>query len=99
MEEEVEFTPEAIKLILHETRGYPYYLQLWGSEAWKSAITSPIEVEDVEAATVSAITILDQGIFATRLLKLTDRQQEYARAMADKKLPAKSADGSCKTRA
>jgi hypothetical protein len=88
--EDVEFTDDALKLILTETEGYPYYLQLWGSEAWKAALSSPIEAEDIQSATVSAIAELDNGIFATRLQRLTDRQQEYARAMADVGVPATS---------
>ncbi len=91
-EEDVDYTDDGLNLIINETRGYPYYLQLWGSESWKAAVVSPIDLEDVQAATDSAKAILADSLFATRLQRLTDRQQEYARAMADLTLPARSAD-------
>jgi hypothetical protein len=88
----VTFTPEAVASILHETQGYPYYLQEWGKHAWDVAASSPITAKDVDEARKLAIATLDNGIFASRLQRLTDRQLDYARAMADLSLPARSTD-------
>jgi hypothetical protein len=88
----VAFTEEALALILQETKGYPYYLQEWGKHAWDVAPSSPITAKDVGEATRLAIATLDNGIFASRLQRLTDRQLDYARAMADLALPARSTE-------
>jgi hypothetical protein len=92
----VAFTEDAVALILRETKGYPYYLQEWGKHAWDVAPSSPITANDVGEATKLAIATLDNGIFASRLQRLTDRQLDYARAMADLSLPAGSTDVAAK---
>jgi len=38
----VEFDDEAITAVIHETQGYPYFLQEWGYQAWNTAAVSPI---------------------------------------------------------
>ena len=80
--EKVEFEPDAIKNIIKETEGYPYFIQLWGSSAWDIAKSSPITLEDVQKATKAAILSLDSGFFRIRYDRLTERQQEYVKAMA-----------------
>lgn len=41
-DQDVEFTADALQLILASTRGYPYFLQEWGYHLWNSASRSPI---------------------------------------------------------
>jgi hypothetical protein len=79
----VEFTADALDHIAEITRGYPYFLQEWGSQAWEAASCSPITLEDVEQATVTAIAALDEGFFRVRFDRLTPREKSYLRAMAD----------------
>jgi AAA ATPase domain len=79
---EVEFTGEAIQEILRETRGYPYFLQQWGHEAWNIAKDSPITVDNIKAASKVAIANLDQSFFRVRFDRLTPREKEYMRALA-----------------
>jgi hypothetical protein len=86
----VKFKEDALKLILRETQGYPYYLQVWGAHAWEVAPASPIKLAHAKKATELSIAYLDQGIFNSRLQRLTERQQIYARAMAELALPATS---------
>lgn len=81
--EGVEYTPEALAHVVEHTGGYPFFLQVWGSHCWEEAAGSPITLADAEAATVSAIKALDEGIFNVRLARLTERQRDYARAMAE----------------
>lgn len=88
----VTFTKDALAAILKETKGYPYYLQEWGKHSWDVAPSSPITVKHVAEATQLAIATLDNGIFASRIQRMTERQQEYARAMAELPLPARSTD-------
>jgi hypothetical protein len=74
---------DAIELILKKTRGYPYFLQEWGSHAWNVAVKSPITKADVEQATIQALRALDRGFFRVRLDRLTPREKDYVRAMAE----------------
>ena len=81
--EGVEITEEALKIIVEETEGYPYFLQEWGSQAWNAATTSPITAADARRATTEALNRLDQGFFRVRLDRLTPRERDYVRAMAE----------------
>jgi hypothetical protein len=73
----------ALRRIVQRTEGYPYFLQEWGAHAWNVAPTSPITREDVEAASNKAIAALDASFFRVRFDRLTPREQEYLRAMAE----------------
>jgi hypothetical protein len=70
-------------LIVEQTRGYPYFLQEWGAHAWDTAEQSPITLEDARRATTRSITQLDKGFFRVRLDRLTPRERDYMRAMAE----------------
>lgn len=78
----VVFTDSAIKEILRETQGYPYFLQQWGHEAWNVAVNSPITFDDIKVASKIAIAKLDQSFFRVRFDRLTPREKEYMRALA-----------------
>jgi len=81
--EGAEIANAALALIVSETRGYPYFLQEWGSHAWNTASASPITFHDAERAKVTALADLDRGFFRVRLDRLTPREKEYVRAMAE----------------
>lgn len=79
----VLFATDALDRILEETRGYPYFLQEWGKHSWDVATSSPITLEDVRIATVSAIAALDESFFRVRFDRLTPAEKRYLRAMAE----------------
>ena len=81
--EGVEYTDEALRLIVATTHGYPYFLQEWGKRAWAVADQSPITEDDAKEATQRAISQLDEGFFRVRLDRLTPREKVYLRAMAE----------------
>ena len=81
-EGEVEITAEAVDEMVKASRGYPYFLQEWGSAAWNAASGSPIGVDDVAAARVDVRQSLDDNFFRVRLDRLTPKEREYLRAMA-----------------
>jgi hypothetical protein len=83
MEEGAEIENDAIQLICDRTQGYPYFLQEWGYHSWDTAPASPIKVADVEAASIDATTRLDEDFFRVRFDRLTDREKDYMRGMAD----------------
>jgi len=75
--------PAALQRIIHETRGYPYFLQEWGKHAWDVASASPITALDVETGSREAIAALDESFFRVRFDRLTPVEKHYLRAMAD----------------
>jgi hypothetical protein len=79
----VDITKKALAMIVERTRGYPYFVQEWAFHAWNAAPKSPIESAHVETATDESIRELDGGFFRVRLDRLTPREKEYVRAMAE----------------
>ena len=74
--------PEAIQKIVSITKGYPFFLQEWGFQCWNVTNESPIDVDDVDKATVEAFRRLDESFFAVRYDRLTPKEKEYVVAMA-----------------
>jgi len=81
--EGAEYENGALDVILEETEGYPFFLQVWGSHIWEVAPSSPFTSDHAKLATKRAVSALDEGFFKVRLDRLTARQQDYARAMAE----------------
>ncbi len=81
--EEVFFNDDALEKIIAITKGYPYFLQEWGYHSWNIAEKSPITVNDVNKATDIAIKQLDQSFFRVRFDRLTPREKDYLRALAE----------------
>jgi DNA-binding CsgD family transcriptional regulator len=81
--EGVAYKPDAVKVIVRVTEGYPYFLQEWGYHAWNIADRSPISKGDALASTTAATASLDQSFFRVRFDRLTPREKEYLRAMAE----------------
>jgi hypothetical protein len=79
----VEITHAAMNQILEVTQGYAYFLQEWGSHTWLAAKQSPIQVEVVIQASVTAIAALDESFFRVRFDRLTPKEKKYLRAMAE----------------
>lgn len=79
----IEFTPSAIKKIVAVTKGYPYFLQEWGKQAWDLASASPIDEAVIERATKQALQKLDESFFRVRFDRLTPREKDYMRALAE----------------
>ena len=81
--EQVSFTDAALDEILHVTEGYPYFLQEWGYQSWNKADNSPIDIDVVKKATSESIARLDQNFFRVRFDRLTPREKDYLRALAE----------------
>ena len=74
---------DALSEIADRTEGYPYFLQEWGAHSWDAAPKSPVTYEDVGSASASAVSALDASFFRVRFDRLTPKEQEYLRAMAE----------------
>ena len=81
--EGVKYTKQALNEIIRVTEGYPYFLQEWGYHAWNIAAHSPINEADARDATAIATDSLDQSFFRVRFDRLTPREKDYLRAMAE----------------
>jgi hypothetical protein len=81
--EGVAIEDPALALIVAQAKGYPYFLQEWGAQTWNAAKASPITAKDARNATARAIAQLDKGFFRVRLDRLTPRERDYMRAMAE----------------
>jgi hypothetical protein len=77
------YDEDAVQLILLKTEGYPYFLQEWGKHAWDAAPVSPISLADAEMASVTAVAALDASFFHVRFDRLTPKEKDYLRAMAE----------------
>lgn len=81
--EAVKYTKPALDEIVRVTEGYPYFLQEWGYHAWNIAERSPISEQNARAATANATISLDDSFFRVRFDRLTPREKDYLRAMAE----------------
>jgi hypothetical protein len=82
-EQGVRFTEEALQEIIAQTKGYPYFLQEWGYQSWNLATRSPIGIDVIHNATRESIRRLDANFFRVRFDRLTPREKDYLRALAD----------------
>ena len=78
-----DISAEALRMIVAETQGYPYFLQEWGKHAWDIAEKPRIAAGDVERASEEVVASLDAGFFRARFDRLTASQKRYLRAMAE----------------
>lgn len=79
----VEFTEESLTETYSQTEGYPYFLQEWGYQAWNLAAGSPIGIDVIKRATEESIRRLDANFFRVRFDRLTPREKDYLRALAE----------------
>lgn len=79
----VEFDEAALAEIFTMTRGYPYFLQEWGYQAWNLATSNLIGPDVVRGATSRVISRLDENFFRVRFDRLTPSEKRFLRAMAE----------------
>jgi hypothetical protein len=73
----------ALREICRLTKGYPYFLQEWGYQAWNQADASPISARVIRETTDIVTRRLDENFFRVRFDRLTPRERQYLRAMAE----------------
>ena len=82
-QEGVDFEPEAMAVIYERTKGYPYFLQEWGAQAWNQAAANKITLGDIIKAEPIVVRNLDEDFFRVRFDRLTDGEKRFMRAMAE----------------
>ena len=78
----VAFDDAVIAAVANRTGGYPYFLQEWGYQLWRTASRSPVTQDDLAIAEDAVMKRLDRGFFRSRLERLTHPEQRYLQAMA-----------------
>jgi hypothetical protein len=79
----VAFESAALDEVFRLTKGYPYFVQEWGYQAWNLAVSSPITKRVVQNATATVIPRLDRNFFRVRYDRLTPSEKNFLRAMAE----------------
>ena len=83
-DEEVRWEEAALGRVVEVTKGYPYFLQEFGKQAWDVAEgTEVITADDVERSIPVATAELDDGFFRVRTGRTSDPERAYLRAMAE----------------
>jgi hypothetical protein len=77
------FDAAALQEIFRLTKGYPYFLQEWGYQAWNHATASPITLQVLRQTSELVSQRLDENFFRVRFDRLTPREKVYLRAMAE----------------
>lgn len=78
----VEYEPAALRAILDETKGYPYFLQEFGSYAWNEAEDTLIKEAEVLMSNRKATDALDRSFFKVRMDRATTAEKRFMKAMA-----------------
>jgi hypothetical protein len=83
----VDYDESAALAVVHESAGYPYFIQEYGLELWNHAETSPITNTEVQAVHEIVTDSLARNFFGTRFQLATDAEQRYLAAMASLEHP------------
>ena len=83
IESGADFEEDALAEIHRVTRGYPYFVQEWGSQVWNIAENQIIRLSDVKTASEQVVDNLDKNFFLVRFDRLTPSEKRFLRAMAE----------------
>jgi hypothetical protein len=80
--EGVRWQGRALQHILTAAAGYPYFLQQFGQETWRTAEGATLTLADARVGVAAGLHALDNGFFRSRWDRATRAEQEYLRAIA-----------------
>lgn len=79
----LKYSPDAVARVIDISKGYPFFLQEYGSVLWEIVPRSPVTVDHVDEALPIVHARLDKNFFAIRAGTLTETETRYLRAMAE----------------
>ncbi|HIJ61065.1 MAG TPA: ATP-binding protein [Rhodospirillaceae bacterium] len=82
LEEGATIAPEALQTIVERTKGYPFFLQEWGSVIWDNSQGPEITFDDVDRSYAETLARLDEGFFKVRIDRLTKAEVQFVKTMA-----------------
>jgi hypothetical protein len=84
---------EALRYVMTESQGHPYFLQEYGQATWDAAESATLTFDDARVAVASGRAHLDARFYRPNWERATRAQQAYLAAMAwDGTGPSQSAD-------
>ncbi|WP_438751444.1 AAA family ATPase [Pararhizobium sp. O133] len=83
VEEGATIAADALQIIVERTKGYPFFLQEWGSVVWNDAQGQKITLSDASQSYAETLALLDEGFFKVRIDRLTKAEIQFVRAMAE----------------
>jgi len=83
----VKLTPRSVALIIHESAGYPYFIQFIGREVYDVFIRQHADEAQKEVPIEAIQRKLDADFFAGRWARITDRQRELLWVVAHLERP------------
>ena len=81
--EDVSWEADAVDFVINRTDRYPFFLQTYGSYAWRVARDTPISLTDVTNADGLAREQLDTGFHRARFNRATPAERRYLAAIAE----------------
>lgn len=82
IEEDARIAPDALRAVVERTKGYPFFLQEWGSVVWDNAEGPEVSLADVDRSYAETLARLDEGFFKVRIDRLTKAEVQFVKAMA-----------------
>lgn len=84
MGEDVRYETSALDRLVEVSGGYPYFVQVFGDQAWRVAPgPDVVTAGDAEAAVTQGTAVLDDSLFHSRWNRATPAQKTLMRAMAE----------------
>jgi AAA ATPase domain len=79
----VGYQEDAVRAIVADCEGYPYFIQDYGRVLWREVDEPPITVEDYRSIREIILAELDRRFFKDRFESATDSEQRYLMVMAE----------------
>ncbi|SDG85300.1 ATP-binding protein [Microbacterium pygmaeum] len=83
LDRNVMVAPDALNLLLTESSGYPYYIQIFGQAAWNATPDKFVHIESAQKAVEVGYHRLEQGIFPSRWDRAQPEEKEFLRSMCE----------------
>jgi len=78
----VQYSEDAVRAIVADSGGYPYFIQEYGRVLWREVEQAPISLEEFESVHEIILSELDRRFFKDRFESATDAEQRYLAVMA-----------------
>jgi hypothetical protein len=90
---DVVWDERALNRVVQTTGGYPYFVQACGKHVWDSRVGEVISESDAVLGIARARDEVDQGLYRSRLDRVTPVQRSFLRAMAaDRDRPSSTSE-------
>lgn len=78
----IQYSEDAVRAIVSDSGGYPYFIQEYGRVLWREVEQSPISLAEFQSVHEIILSELDRRFFKDRFESATDAEQRYLAVMA-----------------